>query len=179
MCKRNSRTHRKIRRSNHPVIGYHYLHTAIDDRSRLAYSELLADECKDTAAAFWKRANAWFTKAGITVTAVLSDNGACYRSRPFAEALGGISHKRTRPYRPHKRTARWSASTEPISTNGPMPRPTAATPNEAKRSRLGCTPTITTAATPHSAANHQQAVSPTSQVSTPRPGKRLRRKPIG
>jgi transposase InsO family protein len=98
--KRNSRAHTKVRRGSHPVIGYHFLHTAIDDHSRLAYSELLADERKDTAAAFWKRANAWFNNAGITVTAVLSDNGACYRSQPFAQALGGISHKRTRPYRP-------------------------------------------------------------------------------
>jgi transposase InsO family protein len=98
--KRNARAHTKVRRSNHPVIGYHYLHTAIDDHSRLAYSELLTDERKDTAAAFWKRANAWFTTAGITVTAVLSDNGSCYRSRSFAEALGDISHRRTRPYRP-------------------------------------------------------------------------------
>ena len=98
--KRNSRAHTTVRRGSHPVIGYHFLHTAIDDHSRLAYSELLADERKDTAAAFWKRANAWLTAAGITVSAVLTDNGPCYRSRPFAEALGDISHKRTRPYRP-------------------------------------------------------------------------------
>ena len=44
-----------------PVRGYHFLHTAIDGHSRLAYSELLADERKETAAAFWLRANAWFT----------------------------------------------------------------------------------------------------------------------
>ncbi|MCV7240902.1 IS481 family transposase [Mycolicibacterium celeriflavum] len=80
--------------------GYHFLHTAIDGYSRLAYSELLADERKDTAAQFWLRANAWFFECGITVRNVLTDNGACYRSRPFAEALGEIRHRRTRPYRP-------------------------------------------------------------------------------
>jgi transposase InsO family protein len=83
-----------------PIIGYHYLHTAIDDHSRLAYSELLPDETGDTAAAFWLRARAWFASCGITVERVLTDNGACYRSRVFADALGPAVHKRTRPYRP-------------------------------------------------------------------------------
>ena len=50
-----------------PVRGYHFLHTAIDAHSRLAYSELLADERKETAAAFWLRANAWFNDCGFTV----------------------------------------------------------------------------------------------------------------
>jgi transposase InsO family protein len=83
-----------------PRRGYHYLHTAIDGHSRLAYSELLADERKDTAAAFWIRANAWFTECGVTVRKVLTDNGSCYRSRTFADVLGSIEHRRTRPYRP-------------------------------------------------------------------------------
>ncbi|OCB32044.1 transposase, partial [Mycobacterium malmoense] len=80
--------------------GYHYLHTAIDAHSRLAYSELLVDERKETAAAFWSRANAWFIQCGITVRKVLTDNGSCYRSRTFSEALGDIEHRKTRPYRP-------------------------------------------------------------------------------
>lgn len=83
-----------------PVRGYHFLHTAIDAHSRLAYSELLADERKETAAAFWRRANAWFTECGISVTAVLTDNGSCYRSHAFRDALGAIARRRTRPYRP-------------------------------------------------------------------------------
>ena len=83
-----------------PVRGYHFLHTAIDAHSRLAYSELLADERKETAAAFWLRANAWFTECGITVRNVLTDNGSCYRSHDFRDALGDIEHRRTRPYRP-------------------------------------------------------------------------------
>ena len=85
---------------HNPVRGYHFLHSAIDAHSRLAYSELLSDERKDTAAAFWLRANAWFTRCGITVRKVLTDNGSCYRSHTFSEALGDIEHRRTRPYRP-------------------------------------------------------------------------------
>jgi transposase InsO family protein len=82
--------------------GYSYLHTAVDDHSRLAYSEILTDERKDTAVSFWQRARAFFTTAGITVERVLTDNGSCYRSRLWRHTLAaaGISHKRTRPYRP-------------------------------------------------------------------------------
>jgi transposase InsO family protein len=81
--------------------GYVVLHPAVDDFSRLAYSEQLADERKETAAAFWQRARAFFAAAGITVSAVMTDNGACYRSRNFATALGpAVKHRRTRPYRP-------------------------------------------------------------------------------
>ncbi|UXA04355.1 IS481 family transposase [Mycobacterium sp. SMC-2] len=99
--KRNSQAHRSIRMTaRHPAIGYHFLHTAIDGHSRLAYTELLADERKDTAAAFWIRADAWFTAHGITVRKVLTDNGSCYRSQAFTDALGAIEHRRTRPYRP-------------------------------------------------------------------------------
>jgi transposase InsO family protein len=84
-----------------PRIGYSYLHTALDDHSRLAYTEILHDETKETAAAFWTRAHAWFANHGITVRRVLTDNGSCYRSGLFAKTLGDqIKHKRTRPYRP-------------------------------------------------------------------------------
>jgi transposase InsO family protein len=84
----------------HPLRGHHFLHTAIDGHSRLVYSELLANERQETAAAFWQRANAWFAECGITVRKVLTDNGSCYRSRKFADALGDVEHRRTRPYRP-------------------------------------------------------------------------------
>jgi transposase len=89
-----------VTRYRNPVRGYHFLHTAIDGHSRLVYSELLADERKETAAAFWTRANAWFNECGITVRKVLTDNGSCYRSQTFRDALGDIEHRRTRPYRP-------------------------------------------------------------------------------
>ena len=80
--------------------GYAYVHSAVDAYSRLAYSEVLADEKAATAAGFWGRAAAHFSRIGITVERVLTDNGSCYRSRDFAVALGSIVHSRTRPYRP-------------------------------------------------------------------------------
>jgi transposase InsO family protein len=83
-----------------PGRGYHFLHTALDAHSRLAYSEILTDERKNTAADFWTRANAWFLERGIVVRNVLTDNGSCYRSHTFGKALGDIKHRRTRPYRP-------------------------------------------------------------------------------
>jgi len=80
--------------------GTAYIHHALDDHSRLVYSEILADERKETASAFWTRANTYFNSCGITVLRVLTDNGAPYRSKLFAETLGSIKHKWTRPYRP-------------------------------------------------------------------------------
>lgn len=89
------------RRDRRRGMGYWYIHNAVDDCSRLGYSELLTDEKKETAAGFWERANAYFATAGIVVQRVLTDNGSCYRSTLFAQALGeNIKHKRTRPYRP-------------------------------------------------------------------------------
>jgi transposase InsO family protein len=80
--------------------GYAYLHSAIDDCSRLVYSEIHADEKKETAAGFWARAAAFYAAHGITVERVMTDNGSCYRSKLFNEALGTATHKYTRPYRP-------------------------------------------------------------------------------
>ena len=83
-------------------VGYRFIHTAIDDRTRLAYSEIHNDEQGVTAAAFWRRAHTWFAAHGITVERALTDNGACYRSRVWLVALTetGVTPKRTRPYRP-------------------------------------------------------------------------------
>ncbi|TQF74895.1 IS481 family transposase [Rhodococcus spelaei] len=96
--------HRKLGRQagrrNRSGMGYAYLHHAVDDHSRLAYSEILCDERKETAAGFWNRASTFFAAHQITVTRVLTDNGSCYRSKDFAIALRAVVHKRTRPYRP-------------------------------------------------------------------------------
>ena len=81
-------------------MGYAYIHSAVDDHSRLAYSEILDDERKESATAFWQRARVWFAAHGIEVQEVLTDNGSCYRSRTFHDALAGFVHRRTRPYRP-------------------------------------------------------------------------------
>ncbi len=83
-------------------LGYDFVHTAVDDRSRLAYAEILADERKETASAVHDRAFSWFAARGVTVERVLTDNGSCYRSREFANTLAeaGIAHRWTRPYRP-------------------------------------------------------------------------------
>jgi len=84
----------------HSRVGYAYIHSAVDDHSRLAYSEILADERKDTCAAFWQRANDWFADHGVAVVEVITDNGPGYRSKPFAAALGDTVHRFTKPYRP-------------------------------------------------------------------------------
>lgn len=100
--RRNARASTPARAHCHPVIGYSYLHNAVDDHSRLAYSEILPDERKETAVAFGQRAQLFFHTNGITVARVLTDNGSCYKSLLWRDTLtaAGITHKRTRPYRP-------------------------------------------------------------------------------
>ena len=93
---------RLIGSRRHRGQGYDFVHAAVDDRSRLAYAEILPDERKETASAFMARALGFFADRGVTVERVLTDNGSCYRSQTFARLLAdaGVTHRRTRPYRP-------------------------------------------------------------------------------
>jgi transposase InsO family protein len=90
------------RRDRVEGIGWEHLHVAIDDCSRLAYTEVLAGLGREHATAFLERALNWFGKLGVSVERVMTDNGSAYRSRLFAQALqqAGIRHVRTRPYTP-------------------------------------------------------------------------------
>jgi len=89
-------------KSSNPRIGTTYIHTVIDDHSRVAYAEICADEKAETAIGVLRRATAWFADRGVVVERVLSDNGSCYRSRDRRDACDdlGIKPKWTRPYRP-------------------------------------------------------------------------------
>ena len=84
------------------IIGWEYVHIAIDDATRLAYVEVLADEKAVTAIAFLRRAINHYASYGITVERVMTDNGSAYRSAAHAIACRviGIRHLRTRPRRP-------------------------------------------------------------------------------
>lgn len=90
------------RRRSSPGIGWEFLHVCVDDATRVSYNEVLPDERAVTATGFIERAVAWFAERGVRVERVMTDNGSCYISHRFAEALGrmGIRHLRTRPYRP-------------------------------------------------------------------------------
>ena len=86
----------------HYGIGWNYVHVAVDDATRLAYAEELADERGETAAAFLERALVFYAEHGVGVERLLSDNGTCYRSHAFRRYVErhGLQHLRTRPYRP-------------------------------------------------------------------------------
>ena len=84
-------------------IGYDYVHSAVDDRSRVAFSQVLADETALTAALFLIEAASFFADHGVQIQRVLTDNAKAYtQSVAFAETAAGlgIALKRTRPYRP-------------------------------------------------------------------------------
>jgi transposase InsO family protein len=89
-----------IQRSRH--AGWHYLHVAVDDHSRLAYCELLTSERKEDCAAFLTRAVAWYADQGISVERVLTDNAKAYHSHCWQKACTrlGIGRRYTRPYSP-------------------------------------------------------------------------------
>jgi transposase InsO family protein/transposase len=84
------------------TVGWEYVHVAIDDCTRLAYAEVLADEKSTTVIGFLRRAVAFFKHHSIVVERLLTDNGSAYRSAVHAIACRalGIKHRRTRPYRP-------------------------------------------------------------------------------
>jgi transposase InsO family protein len=84
------------------TVGWEFVHIAIDDCTRLAYAEVLADEKATTAIAFLSRAVAFFERHGMRVEQLLTDNGSPYRSTVHAIACRtlGIRHLRTRAYRP-------------------------------------------------------------------------------
>jgi transposase InsO family protein len=97
-------TRTRAPRSKHrgPLLGTAFVHTVIDDCSRVAYAEICADETAATAIGVLRRAVAWFAARGVTVERVLSDNGSAYRSHAWRDSCAelGIRPKKTRPYRP-------------------------------------------------------------------------------
>ena len=87
---------------HHPKVGTAFVHTVLDDYSRVVYAEIHDDETAATAIAVLRRAVAWFNTRGVQVERVLSDNGSAYKSHAWRDACHdlGITPKRTRPYRP-------------------------------------------------------------------------------
>lgn len=87
-------------RSRH--AGWQYVHVAIDDHSRVGYAEVLSSERREDTVAFLRRALAWYREQGVAVSALLTDNGAAYRSRAFRAACveARLDHHFTRPYTP-------------------------------------------------------------------------------
>lgn len=85
-----------------PLMGKAFVHTVIDDHSRVAYAEIHADETAATATAVLRRAVQWFAERGVSVERVLSDNGSAYRSHAWSDTCAelGITAKKIRPYRP-------------------------------------------------------------------------------
>lgn len=84
------------------TTGFEHVHVMIDDHTRLAYAEVLPTLRGSCAASFLQRGVAWFADRGVSVKAVMSDNGSAYTSRVYGQALAelGLRHLRTRPYRP-------------------------------------------------------------------------------
>ncbi len=85
-----------------PLLGTAFVHTVIDDHSRVAYAEIHADETALTATGVLRNATTWFAERGVLAERVLSDNGSAYKSHLWRDTCAelGITVKKTRPYRP-------------------------------------------------------------------------------
>jgi transposase InsO family protein len=90
------------RTRNSRRAGWEFAHVCVDDHSRLAYVEMLADERAETTTAFLRRAVRWFRRQGIRPERVMTDNGSGYRADAFQDTCRelGLRHLRTRPYTP-------------------------------------------------------------------------------
>ena len=88
--------------SNSRGVGWEFVHVAIDDASRIAFSRVMKTERKGCAITFLKAAIAYYASLGITVERVMTDNGSCYKAFAFRRACKrlGLRHIRTRPYTP-------------------------------------------------------------------------------
>lgn len=148
------------RRDSVDGAGWEVLHLAIDDHSRLAYTEVLVDERRDTTTGFLARAIDWFSAHGVTIERIMTDNGSACRSRssptPCASAASPIGSPDPIPREP---TARPSASSRPRCASGPTLTPTATQPNERANSPAGSTSTITTVDIPPSTSSLPSAAS--------------------
>jgi transposase InsO family protein len=99
---RKSRASRRDRGPSRGATGWEFVHVCVDDATRLAYVEVLANERASTAVAFLRRCLAFYRARGVRVERVMTDNGSAYVSAVFAIACRGLGlkHCRTRPYRP-------------------------------------------------------------------------------
>jgi transposase InsO family protein len=93
---------RRSGKNRGPLLGHAFVHTVIDDHTRIAYAEVHDDETAQTATAVLARAVTWYAARGISVERVLSDNGSAYKSHLWLIVCDqlGITVKKTRPYRP-------------------------------------------------------------------------------
>jgi transposase InsO family protein len=88
--------------NRHHGIGWEFVHVCIDDASRIAFVQVIADQRKESAVAFLQAAVAYYAKLGIRIERAMTDNGSCYRSKTFRAACArlGVRQIFTRPYTP-------------------------------------------------------------------------------
>jgi transposase InsO family protein len=100
--RRGQSSRRGIRQGKAWGAGWEFVHVAIDDASRVAFSKILPDERRESAVAFLEAAVAYYESLGVKVDRVMTDNGPCYKSLAFRDACKrlGLRHIRTRPYTP-------------------------------------------------------------------------------
>jgi transposase InsO family protein len=130
-------------------IGYEYLHVAIDDHLRIAFSAILPDQTHHSAMRFFFLARAHFNRFGFSIQRVLTDNGSCYKHWLFRKLLHrqNIKHSFTRPYTP-RTNGKAERSSKPASESGSTHARIGTPTNEPNSLINGCTTTTSIARTP-------------------------------
>lgn len=130
--------------SNSRGVGWEFVHFCIDDASRNAFSQILPDEKKESAVVFLRAALAYYESLDVTVTCVMTNNGACYESKAFAKACRdlGLKHIRSRPYKPRTNDKPERFIQRRPCANGPMLAPIQRQTTGQSSCLPGCSATI-------------------------------------
>ena len=137
------------RRDSVKGIGAEYLHIAIDDHSRIAFTAMYPDQTESSATHFLYTAIAWYARLGIDIRRVLTDNGACYKAHRFRNTAATSASNQNAPDPiPRAPTARRNASSRPRCASGPMPASTRTQSNAPLRCAASTTNTTGTDPTP-------------------------------
>lgn len=132
--------------SNSRGVGWEFVHVAIDDASRIAFSQILPDERKQSAVAFLEAALCYYAALSVAVAPSFRRcYGSCYRSRVFAKACRkhGLKHVRTKPYTP-KTNGKAERFIQTALREWPMPSPIQPQITARPNCPFGCTATIGT-----------------------------------
>jgi hypothetical protein len=141
-------------------IGFDYIHSIVDDHSRLAYSEIHEDETGETCAAFFERAIDFYASHGITIERVITDNHWSYKhTTRLSELIAGIgaTHKFIRPHCPWQERESRTFQPHPANRVGPTGKFSSPTTTDQQLCQTSSTATTTNGDTTPSAVNHRSA----------------------
>ena len=144
--------------NRHLGVGWEFVHVCIDDASRVAFSQVMKDQRKESAVAFLETAAAYYMSLGVRLERVMTDSGSCSYRKPSAKPATGLASSTSRPSPTRQEPMeRLNASSRPACANGPMRRPTTLQPTAQPNCHDGFIATTGIGPMAVSVTNHQSA----------------------